>query len=124
MSEVQNTQIKYFHLRTTNDFGGTENHGGLTIAWKVTELGSLEYGVSQCSYLDNFNKATGREIALKRLNTNTQVISNEVIMSKIANMEVNGISKSKAIEIKRTLTVNDLSLNFIRELILHDIFSM
>lgn len=83
---VENNLSGLVHLRMINpDIGvddlGIDNRGGLSIVYriktKVDDEGviirdpkttHLEIGYSVCSYADNFNRKTGRELALARLN--------------------------------------------------------
>lgn len=60
--------MKYLHLKPRNADGTVRNNGGLTVAYQFDSASrTLEYGYSQCSNKDAFNKALGRKISSGRL---------------------------------------------------------
>ena len=57
--------IKFAHIRPE---GADNRQGGYTVAFRKNDTtGEVEYAVARCNAKDNFNKATGREIAKGRL---------------------------------------------------------
>ena len=61
--------VFYIHLRYQEDDGTINNHGGLTIAYREHDNGTVfEVAIARCNLLDNFCRKTGRCIALGNLN--------------------------------------------------------
>ncbi len=113
--------VKYFHIR--NQYGyNISNNGGLTIAWTTLE-GSLVFATSECSTQDNFNKKTGRELAEQRLKAgNSKTIPSDIIVSDYCEkLTIFGLSKASANRVRQTLTLNDLSLTAIKEIVLDNL---
>lgn len=62
------SQVKFVHIRYTNEDGSVSARGGHTIAYR--EAGDrIEYACAHCSAGDVFNKAYGRAKAQGRLNS-------------------------------------------------------
>lgn len=62
------SKVNFIHQRHVSKDGTISNRGGVTIAFRETQDG-IEYAYAFCSFLDNFNKATGRVKASGRLNS-------------------------------------------------------
>lgn len=61
-------KIKFMHVRMADDFSGVYNSGGFTLAFTGGKDGAdYNIAVAVCSVNDNFCRATGRDIASKRL---------------------------------------------------------
>jgi hypothetical protein len=119
---LQDSQM-WFYDRPVNEEGEFHNKGGVTYLAIVTEQG-LEVSYSLCSLEDNFNKKIGKEIALVRYNSGEYIfIPNEVIISYINNIHMNVFTKSTTEKIKATLSINDLSLGFIKQIIMNEMNS-
>lgn len=63
---IVTNKINYIHLRAFLN-GAVQAKGGITIAWRMTEDESLEYGVAFCCLNDHYNKVTGRDLSTQRL---------------------------------------------------------
>lgn len=60
--------VKFLHFRRKEN-GKVASHGGITIAFQETTDGQVRYATAQCSHLDNFCKARGRDLSRGRLGT-------------------------------------------------------
>jgi hypothetical protein len=115
------SEVKYFHLRS-GEYKVVDNKGGMTFAWQIKPDGIyVSYAV--CSVKDNFNKKVGRELATKRLEEGiVQIINTEVIVKNyIPQIQFPFVTKILADKLRGTLTVNDLSLYTIKQIIINEV---
>lgn len=58
--------VKFVHVRQIDELGNLLSNGGLTIAYTATKK-DIFLSHAQCSWLDNFNRRVGRQIAAGRM---------------------------------------------------------
>lgn len=64
-----NFNPSFLHLRNITPTGEIDSRGGITVAFRETSPGTIEFASAYCSPVDNFSKAYGRIKATGRLNS-------------------------------------------------------
>jgi len=96
--------IKYAHFNVKVD-------RKLTIAYSIDSK-NIYYGIARCHPNDNYNKKTGRELAFRRLITDTKIIELKYL-TKVFRLE----EVFTKYFIENRLSIYDLKLNNLEKLI-------
>lgn len=62
-----NSDVKFRHMRYSDQQGNSSNMGGITFAFRQVDKNEIRVAVAFCSEQDNFSRKRGREISLGRL---------------------------------------------------------
>ena len=103
-----------------------ENEPYMTFAYRHIDDVHIEYGFALCNKNDSYNKAIGREIALKHLNEKTKnryrVLNLHYLLSQLGT-EIRDRYVTFLKAIPKFLTLNDLTRQCINNLVRDDVFN-
>ena len=118
-TELTAPVVQYFHIRNFNN-NQTSNRGGTTFAYYIDDNG-IHFAYAVCSNADNFNKQTGRELAKQRLQDTKILVTiptEQAVQKYIEPINLTFLRKKVAKDILSKISLHDLSLVYIKSMIL------